>query len=54
MGILQALIDALTGWLRPRQGVCRHVKQQAHEPSWSRHRSRWIGAYTRRRPRRAW
>jgi hypothetical protein len=54
MGILQALIDALAGWLRPWQGVRRHTKNQAYGPSWSRHRPMRIDRYTRRRPRRAW
>lgn len=53
MVILQALIDALTGWLRPRRSVRGHTKSQAYGPSWSRHRGRRIKRYRRQRPRRS-
>jgi hypothetical protein len=54
MGILQTLIAALFGRLRPYQSVRDHDKQQAYGPWWSLHRVRRIQGYSRRRPRRRW
>lgn len=53
MEILQCLLAALTGWYRLRQSVRTHTKNQAHGPWWSRHRSRRIEEYRRKRHRRA-
>lgn len=54
MGIVQSLVELLTGWLRPRQNVRDHWKHQAYGCRWSRHRPRHIDSYGRSRPRRTW
>ena len=53
MGILQCLLGALTGWIRPRQSVRDHTGFQAYGRRWSRHRPRRIEKYRRSRPRRS-
>ena len=54
MRLVQSLIEALASWLRPRDSISSHTRNQAYGPRWSRHRSREIGRYVRRRSRRGW
>ncbi|NOX57611.1 MAG: hypothetical protein GXP29_01970 [Planctomycetes bacterium] len=51
MNIITQLFDAIGDLLRRSESVRAHRKRQAHGPRWSRHRSRRIEPYRRRRTR---